>query len=81
MLYLALLQKKSETLDKVMELLAQVRNAHGALPHNVVYRLHSDRGLEFVNDVMAAYLKLHAIQQSTTQCYDPSSNGSGEFAV
>ena len=81
LVYVALLRKSSETPDKAMELLAQARNAHGALPHKVVYRLRSDRGLEFVNAVTAEYLNVHALQQTTTQGYDPSSNGAGEVAV
>ena len=80
-MYVARLKKKSQTPDAVMGLLAQIRNEHGALPHKLVYRLHSDRGLEFVNAAMEQYLKLHAIDQTTTQGYDPSSNGSGENAI
>ena len=73
--------KTSETPYKVIELLAQIRSEHGNVPHKLVHRLHSDRGLEFVNMAMAQYLKLHAIHQATTQGYDPSSNGSGDAAV
>ena len=64
LLYVALLSKKSEAPHKVMELLSQVRDEHGSLPHKLVYRLHSDRGLEFCNLVMADFLRLHAINQN-----------------
>ena len=51
------------------------------MPDNLVYRVHSDRGGEFVNRVLADYLKLHAMHFTTTQGYDPSSNGSAESGV
>ena len=55
--YAALLTKKSEAPDRIQEILAQVRSEHGNLPEKLVYRVHSDRGGEFVNAKLADYLK------------------------
>ena len=75
LLYAALLERKSDTPEKIKQLLAQVRAEHGSLPEKLVYRVHSDMGTEFTNTAVKEYLLFHGIQQTTTQGYDPSSNG------
>ena len=48
------------------------------MPDRLVYRVHSDMGSEFCNKTVAEYLSYHGIHHTTTQGYDPSSNGAAE---
>ena len=80
-LYAALLEKKGDAPKAIMGLLAQIRSEHGGFPQGLVFRLHSDKGLEFINEELDDYLKFHGIHHTTTQGYDPSSNGTAESAV
>ena len=81
LLYLALLEKKSDTPGALQRVLAQIRSEHGSMPSNLVYRIHSDMGLEFKNAALDDYLNFHGITHTSTQGYDPSSNGAAENAV
>ena len=54
---------------------------HGHLPGEIVFRLHSDKGGEFLSEPLEAYCRFHAIRRATTQGFDPSANGGGESAV
>ena len=51
------------------------------MPPSLIYRVHSDMGLEFRSAAMAEYLRYHGIARTTTQGYAPSSNGTAENAV
>ena len=44
LLYAALLGSKAEAAEAVKTLLAKVNDDHGGLPHELVFRLHSDKG-------------------------------------
>ena len=74
LIYAALLGLKSEAPDALKSVLAKVNNDHGNLPHTLYFRLHSDRGGEFVNDELEAYCRDHAIHKTTTQGHDPNAN-------
>ena len=80
-IYAGLLEKKSDCPSVLQKLLAQVRCENGSMPEELVYRVHSDMGSEFLNEQLGDYLKFHAIMHSTTQGYDPSSNGAAESTV
>ena len=81
LIYCELLSKKSDATAGVQTLLAQVRDDHGHFPETLVYRLHSDRGQEFLTHSLDRYCQLHGINRTTTAGYDPSANGTGEQAV
>ena len=81
LLYAALLQRKSDAGAELQKLLAQIRAEHGTMPNKLVYRVHSDKGTEFDNKAVDDYLHFHGIQHTTTQGYDPSSNGMAENGV
>ena len=80
-LYATLLEKKSDATKAIQSLLAQIKSEFGDLPKTMLYRLHSDMGGEFLGKELQAYLLFHAIQHTTTQGYDPSSNGAAEVGV
>ena len=80
-LYAAIMEKKSDTPSKLQRLLAQIRSEHGTMPSKLVYRVHSDCGLEFLNEALDEYLRFHGILHTTTQGYDPSANGAAENVV
>merc|ERR1712012_776169 len=48
LLYAALLGSKAEAADAVKMLLAKVNDGHGSLPHELVFRLHINKGGEFL---------------------------------
>ena len=81
LLYAALLERKGQAPQQIMKLLAQVRCEHKAFPSHIIYRVHSDKGSEFWNETMGKYMSFHGIHHTTTQGYDPSSNGAAESAV
>ena len=80
-LYAALLEKKSDATRAIQSVLAQAKAEIGTMPKRMIYRLHSDLGGEFLGPELQKYLLFHAIQHTTTQGYDPSSNGAAENAV
>ena len=81
LLYAALLGSKAEAADGVKSLLAQINDDHAGLPHSLYFRLHSDRGGEFLSEELNAYCREHAIHKTTTQGYDPNANASAEQGV
>ena len=81
LIYAALLSAKTEAPDAIKALLAKVNDDHGNLPHTLFFRVHSDRGGEFVNDELEKYCLEHAIHKTTTQGHDPNANASAERAV
>ena len=50
LIYASLLGSKAEAPEAIKVLLAQIRDDHASLPHTLFFRLHSDRGGEFVKD-------------------------------
>ena len=81
LIYAALLGSKAEAAEAIKGLLAKVNDDHGNLPHTLFFRLHSDRGGDFVNDELEAYCREHAIHKTTTQGHDPNANASAEWGV
>ena len=55
LIYAALLEAKSEAAAAVKHLLAQVNNDHASYPTDLVFRLHSDQGGEFLNEELNTY--------------------------
>ena len=80
-LYAALLQKKSDATKAIQTILAQAKAEFGSMPQKMIYCLHSDLGGEFLGSDLQAYLLFHGIHHTTTQGYDPSSNGAAENAA
>ena len=66
LLYAALLGSKAEAAEAVKTLLAKVNDDHGGLPHELVFRLHSDKGGEFLSEDLQQYCRDHAIRKTTT---------------
>ena len=58
LLYAALLNRKSDTTREVKKLLAKVRDDHKHLPGGIVFRVHGDKGSEFLTTEMEKYLAL-----------------------
>ena len=79
--YVALLERKSDAAKEIQKLLSQVSAERGSMPEHVVYRVRSDMGTEFCNKDVLDSLRFHGIQHTTTQGYDPSSNGTAENGV
>ena len=50
LLYAALLGSKAEATEAIKGLLAKINDDHGNLPHTLYFRLHSDRGGEFLSE-------------------------------
>ena len=76
LLYAALLGSKAEAAEAVKGLLAQINDDHASLPHTLYFRLHSDRGGEFLSEELNKYCRDHAIHKTTTQGHDPNANAS-----
>jgi len=74
LIYAALLEGKYEAAAAVKHLLAQVNNDHASYPTDLVFRIHSDQGGEFVNDELNTYCDERGIHKTTTSGYDPSAN-------
>ena len=81
LIYVALVHKKSDAAHAVMALIAQAQDEHGHMPQKLIFRLHSDKGQEFCAHSLEKFCAAHGIHKTTTQGYDPSSNGAGESAV
>ncbi len=83
LIYAALLGSKSapEVAEAIKELLAQIRDEHAGLPQELFFRIHSDRGGEFIGEELVQYCKDHAIHKTTTQGHDPNANASAELGV
>ena len=81
LLYAALLGSKAEAADAVKTLLAKVNDDHGNLPHTLFFRLHSDKGGEFLSGELNQYCWDHAIHKTTTQGHDPNANATAETGV
>ena len=79
--YADILNAKGDAAVAVMKLLARVKDDHASLPTEIVFRLHSDKGQEFLSKELEEYCYKNGIRRTTTQGYDPSANGQGENAV
>ena len=74
LIYAELLGSKDEAPAAIKKLLAQINNDHANFPHTIIFRIHSDRGGEFVNADLEKYCMDHGIHKTTTQGYDPNGN-------
>ena len=81
LVYADVIPTKADAAAAVQRLLARVRDDHGHMPDDIVFRLHSDKGQEFLPTALEQYCEYHGIRRTTTQGYDPSANGTGENAV
>ena len=72
--YVALLGTKCEAPVAIKHLLAQVNNDHASFPTELVFRLHSDRGGEFMNEELNQYCLDRGIHKTSTAGYDPNAN-------
>ena len=60
LIYTHILSKKSETTMAVKKLLAKVKDDHKYMPREILFRMHSDKGSEFLTAEMEKYLAFHA---------------------
>ena len=74
LIYLALLGLKSEVAEALKILLAQVNNDHANFPTEIIFRLHSDQGGEFMSESLEKYLLEKGIPKTTIAGYDPNAN-------
>lgn len=81
LLYVEILERKSDATDAIMRIFARVRDDLGHLPQYMPHRIHSDKGQEFLSRRLEKYLAFHGVRRTTTAGYDPSGNGAGEAAV
>ena len=81
LLYATCLGFKAEATEAIKGLLAKINDDHGNLPHTLYFRLHSDRGGEFLSEELKSYCRDNAIHKTTTQGHDPNANASAELAV
>jgi len=72
--YAALLGSKDEAAKATRHVLAQINNDHANFPTEIVFRLHSDMGGEFVNVELNDFCDEHGIHKTTTAGYDPNAN-------
>ena len=78
--YAALLSHKGEATEQIKLLMAQINNDHASFPTEVIFRLHSDQGGEFMSNELIAHCANLGIHKTSTVGYDPNSN-SAEGAV
>ena len=81
LLYVEVISAKADAAAATQRLLARARNDHGHLPTHIAFRLHSDKGQEFLSNALEQYCADHGIRRTTTAGYDPSANGAGENSV
>ena len=67
-----------EVLRAIQSVVAEVEAMQGC---RAVYRIHSDRGGEFVNDALSTWCSDRCITMSTTEGHDPAGNGQAESFV
>ena len=53
--YVGILRRKADIPYAVKRLLAEVRDDHRYIPSGVVFRCHSDKGFEFLNEEWKKY--------------------------
>ena len=81
LIYAEVIPTKAEATEAVTRMLAHVRDDHGTCPHGAVFRVHSDRGQEFLTHELEKFCADRGIRRTTTAGYDPSANGAGEIAI
>lgn len=69
-----LLNKKSETREKMIDFITLMKNQKGIAPK----RFNSDRGGEYINKIMKKYLDNNGIEYQFTSPYTPQLNGVAE---
>ena len=74
LIYAALLGTKCEAATAIKHLLAQINNDHANFPTELVFRLHSDKGGEFMNEELDEYCNERGIHKTSTAGYDPNAN-------
>ena len=74
LLYVALLATKDGAEGEIKKLLAQISNDHASFPTELIFRLHSDKGGEFMSDSFKKYLSEKGIHKTITAGYDPNNN-------
>ena len=78
--YVELLYTKSavEVLKAIQKIVAMIDSTHVA---KAVFRIHSDRGGEFVNALLEAWAADKGILLTTTEGHDPAGNGQAESYI
>ena len=79
LVYAALLGTKDEAPEAVKRLLAQVNNDHANFPTEIIFRVHSDQGREFISKEFQKFLVDKGILPTTTAGYDPNNNPAEAF--
>ena len=74
LIHAALLSTKDEAGQTFKHVMAQVNNDHSNFPSEVVFRLHSDRGGEFLSEDLIKWCDDKGIHKTTTAGYDPNAN-------
>jgi len=74
LIYTALLRDKTEASDAIKLIFAQINYDHGNFPTEVVFRIHSDKGTEFLNEDLNTYCANNGIHKTSTAAYDPNAN-------
>jgi len=74
LLYVALLGTKDEAEEEIKKLLAQINNDHANYPTELIFRLHSDKGGEFMSEKFKKWCADQGIHKTTTAGYDPNNN-------
>ena len=74
LLYVALLGTKDEAEEEIKKLLAQINYDHANFPTELVFRIHSDKGGEFMSEKFIKWCADKGIHKTTTAGYDPNNN-------
>jgi hypothetical protein len=74
LVYVALLGTKDDAPEAIKGLLAQISNDHANYHTEIVFRLYSDQGGEFIFREFEKYLIDKGMYPTTTAGYDPDSN-------
>ena len=72
LLYVALLGTKDDAEEEIKKLLAQINNDHANYPTELIFRLHSDKGGEFMSEKFKKWCADQGIHKTTTAGYERS---------
>ena len=75
LLYVGLLCHKGEAARAIIDILAEVNNSFGCTASQVVFRLHSDRGGEFMSEELFRWCAERQIHPTITQAHDRNTLG------
>ncbi len=64
--YAALLGTKDEAPKAIQRLLSQINNDHASCPYELVFRIHSDQGGEFMNRELDQFCLERGIHKTST---------------